>query len=44
MAFDLLVKGGTLPDGTTADIGIIGEEIAAVTPAGGLGGRSRTNY
>jgi len=30
MAFDLLIKGGTLPDGTTADIGIAGETIAAV--------------
>ncbi len=28
--FDLLVKGGTLPDGTVADIGIIGNRIAAV--------------
>ena len=30
MAFDILVKGGTLPDGTAADIGIVGETIAAV--------------
>ncbi len=30
MAFDILVKGGTLPDGTIADIGIAGETIAAV--------------
>ena len=30
MPFDLLIKGGTLPDGTTADIGITGETIAAV--------------
>jgi cytosine/creatinine deaminase len=30
MAFDILVKGGTLPDGTVADIGITGETIAAV--------------
>jgi cytosine deaminase len=30
MPFDLLVKGGTLPDGTTADIGIQGHTIAAV--------------
>ncbi|MFB9224617.1 cytosine deaminase [Paracoccus cavernae] len=28
--FDLLVKGGTLPDGTRADIGINGDRIAAV--------------
>lgn len=28
--FDLLVKGGTLPDGTVTDIGIQGERIAAV--------------
>ncbi|ADZ70886.1 amidohydrolase family protein [Polymorphum gilvum] len=28
--FDLLVRGGTLPDGTVADIGIRGERIAAV--------------
>ena len=28
--FDLLVKGGTLPDGTVADIGISGDRIAAV--------------
>lgn len=28
--FDLLVKGGTLPDGTKADIGIKGDRIAAV--------------
>ncbi|MCU0829744.1 MAG: amidohydrolase family protein, partial [Tabrizicola sp.] len=28
--FDLLVKGGSLPDGTQADIGIIGDRIAAV--------------
>ena len=28
--FDLLVKGGTLPDGTVADIGIKGTRIAAV--------------
>ena len=27
--FDLLVKGGTLPDGTQADIGITGDRIAA---------------
>lgn len=28
--FDLIVKGGTLPDGTVADIGIRGDTIAAV--------------
>jgi len=30
MAFDLLVKGGTLPDGTVSDIGITGDRIAAI--------------
>jgi len=28
--FDLLVRGGTLPDGTVADIGITGDRIAAM--------------
>ncbi|MCT4370399.1 amidohydrolase family protein [Yangia mangrovi] len=28
--FDILVTGGTLPDGTTADIGITGSRIAAI--------------
>jgi cytosine/creatinine deaminase len=28
--FDLIVKGGTLPDGTTADIAITGDRIAAM--------------
>ncbi|KMK66202.1 amidohydrolase family protein [Puniceibacterium sp. IMCC21224] len=28
--FDLIVKGGTLPDGTVADIGIRGDRIAAI--------------
>ncbi|QCO56688.1 cytosine deaminase (plasmid) [Pseudorhodobacter turbinis] len=28
--FDLLVKGGTLPDGTRADIGIVGDRITAM--------------
>jgi len=28
--FDLLVKGGTLPDGTRADIGITGDKIVAM--------------
>ncbi len=32
MSFDLIVKGGTLPDGRTADIGISGETIAAIEP------------
>jgi cytosine/creatinine deaminase len=32
MSFDLIVKGGTLPDGTKADIGIRGDRIAAVEP------------
>ena len=32
MSFDLIVKGGTLPDGTRADIGIRGDRIAAVEP------------
>jgi cytosine deaminase len=33
MSFDLLVKGAILPDGTTADIGINGETIAAIEPS-----------
>ncbi|MBE0691819.1 MAG: amidohydrolase family protein [Aquamicrobium sp.] len=32
MSFDLIVKGGTLPDGTVADIAIDGDRIAAVEP------------
>jgi len=32
MSFDLIVKGGTLPDGRAADIGIRGEKIAAIEP------------
>jgi cytosine deaminase len=32
MTFDLIVKGGTLPDGRVADIGIRGETIAAIEP------------
>jgi cytosine deaminase len=28
--FDLIVRGGTLPDGTVADIGVQGETIAAI--------------
>jgi hypothetical protein len=40
LMFDLIVKGGTLPDGTVADIGIRGETIAAIERAGGRrGGR-----
>ena len=33
MSFDLIVKGGTLPDGSVADIGISGDRIAAIEPA-----------
>ncbi len=32
MSFDILLKGGVLPDGTAADIGITGETIAAIAP------------
>jgi cytosine deaminase len=32
MAFDIIVKGGILPDGETADIGISGDRIAAIEP------------
>ncbi|KQZ15512.1 cytosine deaminase [Mesorhizobium sp. Root554] len=32
MAFDLIVRGGVLPDGRTADIGIEGETITAIEP------------
>ncbi|MGY6708427.1 MAG: amidohydrolase family protein [Rhizobiaceae bacterium] len=32
MSFDLIVKGGILPDGTKAHIGIRGDRIAAVEP------------
>ncbi len=32
MMFDLIVKGGTFPDGTTSDIGIIGDRIAEIAP------------
>ena len=32
MSFDLIVKGGTLPDGSVADIGIVGDTIAAIAP------------
>ncbi|TIS61099.1 MAG: cytosine deaminase, partial [Mesorhizobium sp.] len=32
MDFDLIVRGGTLPDGRIADIGIAGETIAAIEP------------
>lgn len=34
-SFDILVKGGTLPDGTTADIGITGDRITAIGPLDG---------
>ncbi len=33
--FDLLIQGGTLPDGTVADIGIAKDRIAAVGDLGG---------
>ena len=32
MAFDIIVKGGILPDGRGADIGIKGDRIAAIEP------------
>ncbi|MEX4006772.1 amidohydrolase family protein [Neoaquamicrobium sediminum] len=32
MSFDLIVKGGTLPSGESADIAISGERIAAIEP------------
>ena len=32
MTFDLLIRGGTLPDGSTADIGIADETIVAIAP------------
>ncbi|WP_157016115.1 amidohydrolase family protein [Mesorhizobium xinjiangense] len=32
MSFDLIVKGGILPDGKTADIAIAGERIVAIEP------------
>ena len=32
MAFDCLVRGGVLPDGTRADIGIMGDRIVAIGP------------
>lgn len=32
MDFDLVVRGGTLPDGTVADLGIVGETIIAIEP------------
>lgn len=37
--FDILVKGGTLPDGSQADIGITGGTIAAVGPLNAEAGR-----
>ncbi len=33
MSFDLVIKGGVLPDGKSADIGINGESIAAIEPS-----------
>jgi cytosine/creatinine deaminase len=33
MSFDIIVKGGVLPDGSVADIGICGDRIAAIEPA-----------
>ena len=33
MGFDIIVKGGILPDGRVADIGIAGGKIAAIEPA-----------
>jgi len=33
MTFDLLIRGGILPDGSRADIGINGETIAAIAPS-----------
>ena len=33
MSFDIIVKGGILPDGRAADIGISGDRIAAIEPA-----------
>jgi cytosine/creatinine deaminase len=38
--FDLIVKGGTLPDGTVADIGITGTRIAAVGKLNAEAGRT----
>jgi len=40
MDFDLIVRGGTLPDGRIADIGISDETIAAIEPE--LEGSART--
>lgn len=34
MMFDLIIRGGTLPDGRVSDIGIRGDRIAAVEPLG----------
>jgi cytosine deaminase len=39
MMFDLLVKGGTLPDGTVADIAILGDKIAEIAPRIDAGAR-----
>jgi len=32
MSFDIIIRGGTLPDGSTADVGIRGDRIAAIEP------------
>jgi len=37
--FDLLIKGGTLPDGTVADIGITGDRIVAIGQLDAQAGR-----
>ena len=37
--FDLLIKGGTMPDGTIADIGIKGDRISAVGRLDGTAAR-----
>jgi cytosine deaminase len=40
MGFDIIVRGGTLPDGRIADLGISGETIVAIEPRlDGEGGR-----
>jgi cytosine deaminase len=39
MSFDILLKGGVLPDGQTADIAISGDRIAAIEPSIGADAR-----
>ncbi len=39
-SFDILVKGGTLPSGSQADVGIIGDRIAAVGQLNGAEART----